>query len=39
MDTVYCSNEACEYGTENDQSGNWVFECPQCGQENLVEEN
>lgn len=39
MDTVYCLNETCDYGTENDELGDWVFECPLCGQENLVEEN
>ena len=40
MDTVYCYNEDCDYGTENDIQGNWAFDCPSCGQENIiVEEN
>jgi predicted RNA-binding Zn-ribbon protein involved in translation (DUF1610 family) len=36
---VYCSNENCDYGTENDQQGNWAFDCPECGQENIVFES
>lgn len=36
MDTVYCYNEDCDYGTENDIKGNWAFDCPDCGQENII---
>ena len=34
METVYCKN--CEYGTENDIEGNWIWVCPECNEENTV---
>lgn len=35
-DQVWCINIECAYTTQNDQPGNWGFECPECGQENIV---